>query len=105
MNKGSPVRLPFLALLLALLLAACSAREAPPLQGARIGGPFTLTDQDSRTVRDSDFAGRYRIVYFGYTFCPDACPTDLQVIGQALSQFEKSDPARAAKVQPIFISV
>jgi protein SCO1/2 len=46
-----------------------------------MGGPFTLTDQNGRRVRDTDFAGKYRIVYFGFTFCPDVCPTDLATIG------------------------
>ncbi|MGJ3628836.1 SCO family protein [Sphingomonas sp. MMS24-JH45] len=45
----------------------------PPLAGARIGGPFALTDQNGRAVTDRDFAGKYRIMYFGYTFCPDVC--------------------------------
>jgi len=89
-----------------LLLAACSgSAEEPPLKGATIGGPFALTDQNGRTVHDSDFAGRYRIIYFGYTFCPDVCPTDLQTIGRALTQFEEEAPERAARVQPIFITV
>ena len=44
-------------------------------------------------------------MYFGFTHCPDVCPTDLAVIGQALRRFEKSDPARAARVAPIFVSV
>ena len=96
-----------LSLLLALLLAACSASEgeAPPLQGAAIGGPFTLTDQNGQKVSDTDFKGKYRLVYFGYTFCPDICPVDMQVVGQGLRQFEQSDPEAAAQVQPIFISV
>ena len=96
-----------LALLLTLLLGACGPKveEAPPLAGASIGGPFTLTDQDGKQVSDTDFDGRYRLVYFGFTYCPDVCPVDLQVIGQGLRQLEKSDPAVAAKVQPIFISV
>ncbi|TFI59523.1 redoxin domain-containing protein [Sphingomonas parva] len=95
-----------LSLFLGVLAAACSdARQEPPLQGAAIGGPFTLTDQNGRQVRDSDFAGKYRIVYFGFANCPDVCPTDLAAIGQALRQFEKSDPALAAKVQPLFITV
>ncbi len=50
------------------------ASQAPPLAGARIGGPFALTDQNGKTVRDSDFAGKYRIVYFGYTYCPGRLP-------------------------------
>src|SRR3954468_16616457 len=99
-----------LALLTSLLLlaappAACGKAEEPPLAGAAIGGPFTLVDQNGRTVSDKDFGGKYRIVYFGYTHCPDVCPTDLATIGQALSSFEKSDPKRAARVQPIFITV
>lgn len=108
MNEKRPK--PFTCLALSLLLAAaavaCSggARE-PELKGARIGGPFTLAASDGRTVRDTDFAGRYRIVYFGYTHCPDVCPNDLATIGQALRRLEREAPAQAAKVQPIFISV
>ena len=101
-----PRPLPILALLVALALAGCSGgRGDPPLEGAAIGGPFALTDQNGRPATDRDFAGRYRIMYFGFTHCPDVCPTDLAVIGQALRRFEKSDPERAAKVTPIFVSV
>jgi protein SCO1/2 len=94
-----------LSLLLALAPVACGKAPEPPLAGAAIGGPFTLVDQNGRAVSDRDFAGRYRIVYFGYTHCPDVCPTDLATIGQALNLFDKKDPARAARVQPIFITV
>jgi protein SCO1/2 len=88
------------------LAAGCSSPSAPPpLEGASIGGPFVLTDQNGRTVRDSDFAGRYRLIYFGYSFCPDVCPTDLQTIGRALDRFEKEAPDRARRVQPLFITV
>ncbi|HEX8124351.1 MAG TPA: SCO family protein [Allosphingosinicella sp.] len=107
MNETRLPRLrPILLLSLALALAACSgAPEEPPLKGAAIGGPFTLTNQDGRKVSERDFAGKYRIMYFGFTHCPDVCPTDLAVIGQALRRFEKSDPDRAARVAPIFVSV
>jgi len=92
--------------LAALALAACSSQGAePPLKGARIGGPFSLVDQDGRAVTDRDFAGKYRIVYFGFTHCPDVCPTDLAAIGSALRRFERKDPGRAARVQPLFITV
>lgn len=102
----------FCAALAFAALSACSvggeggnsAQEAP-LAGARIGAPFTLTDQDGKRVTWDSFKGKYRIVYFGYTFCPDVCPVDLQKITQAFAQFEKKDPALAAKVQPIFITV
>ncbi|MBA3676072.1 MAG: SCO family protein [Sphingosinicella sp.] len=102
-----PPALMLMALLMALLLAGCSppAAEAPPLAGAAIGGPFTLTDQDGRQVSDKNFEGKYRLLYFGFTYCPDVCPVDLQMIGQALRKLEKDDPDVAAKVQPIFISV
>ena len=94
------------ASLLALLLGACSGgADPPPLQGARLGGPFTLTNQYGQQVTDKQFEGQYRLVYFGFTFCPDVCPVDLQSIGQALRSLEKSDPALAERVQPIFISV
>ncbi|HEV2746783.1 MAG TPA: SCO family protein [Allosphingosinicella sp.] len=105
MNEKGPVAT--FALSLALLLGACSpsADEAPPLQGATMGGAFTLTDQDGRRVSDRDFAGRYRLIYFGFTYCPDVCPVDLQLLSQGLRRFEEGHPARAAKVQPIFITV
>ena len=96
-----------LGFLLFLLIAGCSGGQdnAPPLQGAKLGGAFTLVDQDGKQVSDRQFDGKYRIVYFGYTFCPDVCPIDLQTIAKAMRQLDKSDPALSAKVQPIFITV
>ena len=109
MNEtASKPRRRLIAALLLLAAAACSPAAGagePPLKGARIGGPFTLTDQNGRAVSDTAFAGKYRHVYFGYTHCPDVCPNDLGAIGQAMRRFEKEAPARAAKVQPIFITV
>ena len=82
-----------------VLLSACqpAPTEKPPLEGARIGGPFTLTDQNGRTVTDRSFAGKYRIMYFGYTFCPDVCPTDVQSISAGLKLAERDAPGKAAK--------
>jgi protein SCO1 len=100
------------AALLCASLLGCDDGTGPapasveaPLTGARIGGPFTLTDQNGRTVTDRDFAGRYRLVYFGYSFCPDVCPVDMNRLMLGLRQFERSDAQRAARVQPIFISI
>lgn len=92
---------------ISLLLSACSSQpsEQPPLAGSTIGGPFTLTASDGKTVRWQDFDGRYRIVYFGYTYCPDVCPTDVQRMMQGFAQFKRAEPRLAAQVQPIFISI
>lgn len=97
-----------LFLLLPIALAACSpAKQAehPPLEGARIGGPFTLIDQNGHPASDRDFAGKYRIMYFGYTFCPDVCPLDMQNIGAALRIVEKEQPAVGARVVPVFVTI
>lgn len=76
---------------------------APASNGqAAIGGAFTLVDQDGRTVTEKDFRGKYMLIYFGYTFCPDVCPTSLQAMGQALDLLP---PDKAAKVTPVFITV
>jgi protein SCO1/2 len=102
---NNPLRTLLLATAL-LTVTACGTKPMEaPLEGARIGGPFTLTDQNGRTVSDTDFAGKYRIVYFGYTFCPDVCPTSLQHLMQGLKKFDAQAPDRAAKIQPIFITV
>lgn len=93
-------------LLSVLLLASCQASPVePPLAGARIGGAFTLTDQDGKTRTDTDFMGKYRIVYFGYTYCPDVCPVDMARLVAGWRAFSTANPTRAAKVVPVFISV
>jgi protein SCO1/2 len=66
-----------------------------------IGGPFTLRDGNGKTVTDKDFRGKYMLVYFGYTFCPDVCPTTLNAVADAM---DKLGPA-ASRVQPLFITV
>ena len=112
MNRSKNLRL-WLVLAVALLLAAglgwmrFSTPPAPPgnLAGASLGGPFTLTNQDGQTVRDTDFAGRWRLIYFGYGFCPDVCPTDLALVGRGLQEFEAQEAGRAANVAPIFITI
>jgi protein SCO1/2 len=68
---------------------------------ALIGGPFVLTDQNGKQVTDKDFRGRFMLVYFGFTFCPDVCPSALQVMAAAL---DKLGP-KAAKITPIFITI
>jgi cytochrome oxidase Cu insertion factor (SCO1/SenC/PrrC family) len=66
-----------------------------------IGGPFALTDQDGRPRTDADFRGKLMLVYFGFTYCPDVCPTDLQQMGLAV---DRLGPA-GEMVQPVFITL
>lgn len=94
-----------------LLLTACdNAPSQPPLSsaplaGAAVGGDFTLTDQNGKKRTYAEFDGQYRIVYFGYTNCPDICTPDVQNLMAGLKSFEKSEPELARKIQPIFITV
>lgn len=79
-------------------------RQAADPQGsgvALVGGPFTLTDHTGREVTEKTFLGKYLLVFFGFTFCPDICPTELQVITAALDQM---GPAGEA-IQPVFITI
>ncbi len=111
MWKAKHAFAPIAAIALTLSLTGCgqkSSDAAPadaPLAGAAIGGPFDLVDSASKPVKWSDFDGKYRIVYFGYTYCPDVCPTDVARIMQGFAKFKAEEPELAAQVQPIFISV
>jgi protein SCO1 len=70
--------------------------------GVQIGGPFTLLNGQGKNVSDRDFRGKFMLVYFGYTHCPDACPTTLSDMAAALDKMPKADRGRIA---PIFITV
>lgn len=107
-------RLPLLALV-GLLIGAGAAlyvvgRDGPnlgPSEGsvtsgkALIGGPFTLTDHTGKRVTEKDFLGRYTLLFFGYTHCPDICPSALQVIAAALEKL--GDKGKA--VTPVFVTL
>ncbi len=85
-----------------LLLTNPRGHQAVQSSGtAQIGGPFTLVGAGGKTVTDREFRGRYMLVFFGFTHCPDICPAELQVLAQALDQLGD----KAKKVVPIFISV
>jgi protein SCO1 len=71
------------------------------LLASAIGGPFRLVDQNGKTVTDADLKGKWSLIYFGYTHCPDACPTALNEIAIALDDL---GPKRDA-VRPVFITV
>ena len=66
-----------------------------------LGGPFSLTDQNGATRTEKDFQGKFMLVFFGYTYCPDVCPTTLAVMSEALKMMGE----RANRIAPIFITV
>jgi len=66
-----------------------------------MGGPFTLTDQNRKQVSDSDFRGKLMMVFFGFTNCPDLCPTTLLIMSQTMEQLKED----SAKVVPIFVTI
>ena len=68
---------------------------------ALVGGPFSLTDQDGHKVSEKDFLGKHMLVFFGYTYCPDICPTELQVM---LAALDAMGP-RSEQIRPVFVSV
>jgi protein SCO1 len=82
--------------------AAAAGPVAPKQQAAAIGGPFTLVDQDGRTVTDEAYRGKWLLVYFGYTHCPDSCPTALNNMAEAL---DRLDAGLRVRLQPIFVTV
>jgi protein SCO1/2 len=101
------------AVLIAGLLLGCGAAAATEQPSAAqmmddlmygrgtVGGPFTLTDASGQRRSSSEFRGRLMVVYFGYTYCPDVCPTDVMAISEALRAL---GPA-AHDIQPVFITV
>lgn len=106
----------FLCLPAGLLLAgaAWSSRAQSPEEAAAarlmddlmwnrgpIGGPFTLIDHTGKLRTDEDFRGKLLLIYFGYTYCPNVCPTDLQQIGLAVDGLGVG----AKAVQPLFITL
>ncbi|ELR21272.1 electron transport SCO1/SenC family protein [Acanthamoeba castellanii str. Neff] len=70
-----------------------------------IGGPFTLVDQDGHVVTNHTFRGRYMLVYFGFTFCPDICPAELAKVTKTLKILEEEEGITPGLVVPVFISV
>ena len=68
---------------------------------ALVGGPFSLIDHTGKRVTEKDFRGRYMLVLFGFTFCPDICPSGLQVMAAAL---DKLGP-KSNRITPVFVSV
>src|SRR5689334_22780360 len=76
-------------------------QSIPTGETVTLGGPFSLTDQTGATRTEADFRGKYMLVFFGYTYCPDVCPTTLAVMSEALKMMGQ----RADKIAPVFITV
>ena len=96
-------------LALSILLVTYTGCSLSPVQGqdaVAVGnssnrGTFTLTDHTGRTVTDQDFRGSYLLIFFGYTHCPDICPTALTVVANVINLLGE----RAQQVQPVFITL
>jgi protein SCO1 len=78
-----------------------AAGASSPVPDVSVGGPFALQDPEGKTVTDQTFRGKWELVFFGYTFCPDVCPTTLSAVADAL---DKLGPL-ASQVQPLFITI
>ncbi len=89
---------------IAVLVGAAGWIGWDALQGGRqtIGGPFVLTDQDGRTVTEASFKGKPTLIYFGFTYCPDVCPTALLLMETAM---EKLGPDMPKKVNMVMITI
>lgn len=110
---SNSVLLKIIASLLLLLAAAIALYVAysPPTNSTQntaiatagtIGGPFSLQTGDGKTITDTSFPSKLKLLYFGYTFCPDVCPTGLLNISAALDALPS---AQAAQIQPLFVTI
>jgi len=111
-SRVGPRQLAVVALLSALLVVAAALLSFRTISGVwpwapagssqqAFGGPFALVDGSGRAVTDRTFRGKWLMVFFGYTHCPDVCPTTLSDIAQALDQLG----SLASQVQPLFVTV
>lgn len=84
---------------------AAATGEVVVAPGVTMGGPFALTEHTGRAVTDAAYAGKFMLIYFGFTFCPDICPTELNAMAVAVDLLGEEDAAMAEAVTPIFITV
>lgn len=78
---------------------------ASAADGATLGGPFNLIDQDGAPRTEADFRGSYPLIYFGFTHCPDLCPRSLGTMSDAIEELATRAPSKAQQVAPVFITV
>jgi protein SCO1/2 len=110
MNRHAMIKAIISTFAALVLLSACDgstteSQGQPPLAGAAIGGPFELVNAKGETVRWSDFDGKYRMIYFGYAYCPDVCPFDVQRMMRGYEKVKADDPELAAQIVPIFVTI
>ena len=109
MWRNKQALIPYLLLILALAGGVLwhESRQVPGLGKvvstgiADVGGPFRLVDHTGKTVTERDFRGRYMLIYFGYSYCPDVCPTTLGVVAEALQKLG----SQGQRVTPILITI
>ncbi|KAL6519470.1 hypothetical protein OROGR_018790 [Orobanche gracilis] len=82
--------------------ASTAVKQGPSVGKAAIGGPFSLIDHNGKSVTDKDFMGRWNLIYFGFTHCPDICPDELQKLVEAIDKIKEKS---GMEVVPVFISV
>jgi protein SCO1/2 len=109
MKRGFPLSLAVAGVLLLAVVvsfawqryAAINTGQSTSTGVAAIGGPFTLTDQTGRAVTDQTYKGKWLLIFFGFTYCPDVCPTTLNRVAQVM---DRLGPL-ASQVQPLFITI
>lgn len=72
---------------------------------ASLGGEFALVDSDGQPFGSADLLGRYALIYFGFTHCPDICPAELKKMEESLAAYHSRMPGDGARIQPVFISI
>ena len=82
-----------------------SSDTVMPMAGLNIGGPYNLINDDGEAVTQDTYTGQYKLIYFGFTYCPAICPTELQKTTRVLKVIEEKRPELAEKIQPLFITV
>ncbi len=102
----------FLGAVLSASLLACGPKKIATsgkntiVSGkAALGGAFSLTDHTGKAVTDETYFGKPQLIYFGYAYCPDVCPTALQQMGAALEIAQRKDPRIASYYQPLFVTI